>query len=229
MNWELGVRGGSMEKLIISKEGAVLDEITLEKRTTAIGRDPASDVCLSDASVSRHHARLVKMLNEYFIEDLGSTNGTRINERPVTKHIVKSGDGISVGLFLLRFIDEARVRSEEDDLDKTVILNPERGRGTGARKPDVPPRVSPKIATVRYLRGPRSGRSEEISRSLYTIGKPGGEIAAIARRPQGFFLLHIGGGYPMINDREIDSTAGVKLEDGDVVQVGEDLAEIHFG
>lgn len=91
-----------MEKLIISKEGAVLDEITLEKRTTAIGRDPASDVCLSDASVSRHHARLVKMLNEYFIEDLGSTNGTRINERPVTKHVVKLGDGISVGLFLLR-------------------------------------------------------------------------------------------------------------------------------
>ncbi len=54
-------------------------------------------------------------------------------------------------------------------------------------------------------------------------------MAVIARRPQGFFLLHIGGErYPRINNHEVNSVAGVKLNEADVVEVGENLAEITF-
>ena len=54
-------------------------------------------------------------------------------------------------------------------------------------------------------------------------------MAAIARRPQGFFLLHIGGDrYPRINNKEIQTTKGVQLNEGDMVEVGEHLVEISF-
>lgn len=68
-----------------------------------------------------------------------------------------------------------------------------------------------------------------LGRGIYTIGKPGEEVAAIARRPQGFFLLPIGGQRnPRINNQEVVSIAGVKLNEADVVEVGENLAEISF-
>ena len=68
-----------------------------------------------------------------------------------------------------------------------------------------------------------------INRSLYTIGEPGDDVAVIARRSHGFYLLNIGGGsYPKINDQEISTSAGVQLNDGDVLEVGEHLAELYL-
>jgi len=73
------------------------------------------------------------------------------------------------------------------------------------------------------------GNLEKIDRSLFTIGKPGENVAVIARRPQGFYLLHIGGSsFPRINNKEIDSKGGVQLQEGDMVEVGEYMAEISF-
>ena len=48
--------------------------LTLE--TMGIGRDPSSDIVINDAEVSRHHARLIVAEEGYLLQDLGSTNGT---------------------------------------------------------------------------------------------------------------------------------------------------------
>jgi len=54
-------------------------------------------------------------------------------------------------------------------------------------------------------------------------------VAVIARRPQGFFLLKIGhNSFPLINNKKVDVGGGIKLNEGDVVEVGENMLEISF-
>ncbi|WP_172838874.1 FHA domain-containing protein [Solemya velesiana gill symbiont] len=216
-----------MEELVVYKDDVVVTEIDLDKPEILIGRGVECDVHLDDLSVSRHHGQLRKIFTDFFIEDLGSTNGTLLNEKPIKKHILKNGDVLTLGAFRLRYVREGAVE-EEEDLDKTVVLEvPKQGAASKAQ----PARsLTPKTAAVKFFRGANKGHSDEIKRPLYTIGKPGGDVAAIARRPQGFYLLHIGGDhYPKINDKEIDVSGGVQLHEGDLVEVGENLAEISFG
>lgn len=56
-----------------------------------LGRDPACDVCLDDPTVSGQHARLSFHHNQWWLEDLHSTNGTFLNEEPVTTAVVVTG------------------------------------------------------------------------------------------------------------------------------------------
>ena len=219
-----------MEKIVISKEGSVVKEVPLDRQRYSIGRDIEADIQLNDPSVSRNHAKLIKAYTDFFIEDLGSTNGTQLNGCNVTKHVLKAEDILMIGSFALRFVSEEDL-DDEEDLDKTVVIQPQAVNTVRERHARDPRRVAPKIATLRFFRGPQKGNMEKVDRSLYTIGKPGGNVAVIARRPQGFYLLHIGGNsYPRINDKEIQAGgAGVQLSEGDVLEVGEYMAEISFG
>jgi len=214
-----------MNKIMILEGGSVQTEIELEQQQLVIGRDVSNGIHLSDPSVSRRHAMLTFALDEYFIEDLGSTNGTMLNDKRITKHILKHGDLLQIGDYVLRY--EQAVEPEEVesvDPEKTQVLRPKKLNVT----PDVEV-VIPKTATIRYFRGPKKGQSEKIKRSLYTLGKPGGDVAVIARRPQGFYLLKIGkNSYPMINNKKVDVGGGIKLNEGDVVEVGENMLEISF-
>jgi pSer/pThr/pTyr-binding forkhead associated (FHA) protein len=216
-----------VDKLVVLKGGAVQDEIALDKERLEIGRDLKSDLHLNDPSISRHHAVVIKVHSEYLIQDLDSTNGTLLNERRITKHMLKHGNLLTIGCFTLRYEKEgAGLAGKEDDMEKTVVIQtrkPKAAPATASRRP------MPKKASLHYFRGPKKGTTEPIERSLYTIGKPGGEVAAIARRPQGFFLLHIGGdSRPTINSKEIPSTGGAPLKEGDVIEVGKNLVEISF-
>ena len=217
-----------MEKLVIKKDDARVDEFVIDQQQITIGRDSESDLQLNDPSVSRQHARIQRIYTDLYIEDLGSTNGTSLNGRNVTKHVLKAGDRLIIGSFVIDLVQEAE--EAEDDLDKTVVIQPELVAAARAGKPATQPRkLQPKVATLRFFRGPNKGSTEKIDRSLFTIGKPGENVAVIARRPQGFYLLHIGGSsFPRINDEEIDSKGGVQLREGDVVEVGDYVAEISF-
>ena len=217
-----------MARIVIVRNGEEVASFSLEQKVCSLGRDPASDIPLSDPSVSRSHARLTRVFQDYYLEDLESTNGTLLNDRVVTKHLLRDGDRVRIGNFHLRFVDDA---STEERTQTAVSNEPAPTRiARPTEKAQISIRVkSAKTARVRFFRGPHKGQSERIERALYTIGEPGGEVAAIARRPQGFFLLHIGGDrYPKINNKEITTTRGVQLNEGDVVEVGEHLAEISF-
>src|SRR5215831_19081679 len=62
-----------------------------------IGRRSDADIVLNNQHVSRHHAKLVKVDEGYFLQDLGSTHGTFVNEIRVEQHVLKHGDRISLG------------------------------------------------------------------------------------------------------------------------------------
>ena len=72
-----------MGKLIISLDGKMLREVTLEKERCTIGRLPENDIHLDDKASSSRHAAILTILNDSFIEDLGSTNGTFVNGKPI--------------------------------------------------------------------------------------------------------------------------------------------------
>ena len=92
-----------MAKLILSLEGSVIREVPLDKERVTIGRKPQNDVQIENLAVSGEHACIVTILNDSFLEDLGSTNGTLVNgvriERPER---VRSGDELAIGRVALR-------------------------------------------------------------------------------------------------------------------------------
>lgn len=65
-----------MAKLILSLNGAVQREFTLTKERTTIGRKPDNDIQIDNLAVSGKHALIITILDDSFLEDLGSTNGT---------------------------------------------------------------------------------------------------------------------------------------------------------
>ena len=115
-----------MAKLILSMDGLVLKEIPLTKERTTIGRKPHNDIQIDNLAVSGEHAVIVTILNDSFLEDLGSTNGTVVNGNPIKKHFLQNNDVVELGKYKLKFIGEAApaVAGEKADFEKTMVLRP---------------------------------------------------------------------------------------------------------
>jgi pSer/pThr/pTyr-binding forkhead associated (FHA) protein len=116
-----------MAKLILSMDGLVLKEIPLSKERTTIGRKPHNDIQIDNLAVSGEHAVIVTILNDCFLEDLGSTNGTLVNGNPVKKHFLQNNDVVELGKYRLKFVGEAPVpaaAAEKADFEKTMVLRP---------------------------------------------------------------------------------------------------------
>jgi hypothetical protein len=68
------------------------------------GRDASCDIVIDDVNISRRHAKLTQdVVGTWKLTDLGSTNGTRLNGRPITAALLRDGDQISVGVTVLEF------------------------------------------------------------------------------------------------------------------------------
>jgi competence ComEA-like helix-hairpin-helix protein len=89
---------GFIYRLVV-RQGPELNEIfELDEGEMIIGRDYTNHIALNDPEVSREHAKLVRTGSGYAIEDLNSTNGTFINQEPVTgSQALKHGDCIRLG------------------------------------------------------------------------------------------------------------------------------------
>ncbi|MGW8271252.1 MAG: FHA domain-containing protein, partial [Burkholderiales bacterium] len=115
-----------MAKLILSMDGLVLKEIPLSKERTTIGRKPSNDIQIDNLAVSGEHAVIVTIMNDSFLEDLGSTNGTIVNGNPIKKHFLQNNDVIELGKYKLKFLAEPGVQpaASAADFEKTMVLRP---------------------------------------------------------------------------------------------------------
>jgi hypothetical protein len=130
-----------MAKLILSMDGLVLKEIALTKERTTIGRKPHNDIQIDNLAVSGEHAVIVTILNDSFLEDLGSTNGTLVNGQPVKKHFLQPNDVVELGKYKLKYINEApKATAGAADFEKTMILRP------GSMPKAAPPPAAPAAA-----------------------------------------------------------------------------------
>lgn len=236
-----------MARLILSLDGEVLAEYNMTKERYTIGRLPDNDVRIDNPAVSGHHALIINILNDSFLEDLNSTNGTYANGKLIKKHALKHGDVVTVGHHHLRFVDSQVEEPEADEFEKTMVLGPgqvseERLRAAAEARPVAPAggngaaaqarHASPAAAAaqagvaplrparLQVLSGQFAGRELELAKALTTLGRPGVQVAAIARRAEGYSIVHVesarAGDYPLVNGEPIGPQAR-RLQDNDVI------------
>lgn len=225
-----------MATIQISFNGIVENELSLDRETINIGRKDDNDIHLDNLAVSSHHAKILTILNDSFIEDLNSTNGTYLNGSLVNKNVLADGDVIKVGKHEIKYINADA--SSADDFEKTMIINPDSDgmqeaegnekidRSVGKIVAEITSSDStdrpPKKARIRLLSGANNGKELALTKVLTTLGKPGVQVAAITRRPGGYFLIHIDGGdngdRPKVNSEEIGSRAH-PLNNNDTLEV----------
>jgi pSer/pThr/pTyr-binding forkhead associated (FHA) protein len=233
-------------------ETTMLKEIPLTKERTTIGRKPHNDIQIDNLAISGEHAVVITILNDSFLEDLGSTNGTFVNGQSVKKHFLQNGDTIELGKYRLKYVSEVPQQTAAADFEKTMILRPGAAKSAtpaaapaAAPAPSAPPAAptpaahtstSPGMAAqpqaapaagapalplgvIQLLSGGNAGKEMDLVKTLTTLGKPGVQVAVIARRPHGYFITHVeGASFPVINGAPIGTQAH-QLADHDVIEL----------
>jgi len=120
-----------MAKLILSLDGMVLREYPLSKERTTIGRKPHNDIAIDNLAVSGEHAMIMTILNDSFLEDVGSTNGTLVNGQPVKKHFLQNNDVIELGKYKLKYMAEGAPQAASPDFEKTMVLRAPSAQASG--------------------------------------------------------------------------------------------------
>jgi pSer/pThr/pTyr-binding forkhead associated (FHA) protein len=205
-------------------DGLVLKEMALEKERTTIGRKPHNDIQIDNLAISGEHAAIVTILNDAFLEDMNSTNGTYVNGQPVKKHVLQNNDVVELGKYRLKFIaDGAGSPSEQDEAmsyAQAVVTDGVLSGVIAAAEPaTAAPVPSGMLGMIQILSGTHAGRTLELSKSLTTLGKPGTQVAVITRRPHGYFITHVEGTvFPVVNGRSLDAQAH-RLNENDIIEI----------
>jgi len=111
-----------MAKLILSMDEAVIQEYDIGKERLTIGRKPGNDIQIDNLAVSGAHAEITTILNDSFLEDLDSTNGTLVNGAPIKKHYLQNGDVVEIGRHQLKYVNADSEADEAADFEKTMIM-----------------------------------------------------------------------------------------------------------
>jgi len=212
-------------KVIVKYNESVLKEIDLDQSDLTIGRKADNQLVIEDSAVSGHHARLVKIQSVFFLEDLGSTNGTYVNEERVDRRQLKDMDVVGIGKHRLIFRDAGGNGAAQPDFvdgDHTMILKTQKADPAGQ-----PVNV---MGTIQIIAG-RTDRTEyRLTHQLTVIGsQPGAGIrlkgwfapktaAMIGRRGNGYYVSACDGAKRLsVNAQPV--TGQTDLKDGDVVEV----------
>jgi pSer/pThr/pTyr-binding forkhead associated (FHA) protein len=114
-----------MARLLLSLDGQVLAEYNMSKERYTVGRLQDNDIRIDNPTISGHHSLVINILNDSFLEDLNSTNGTYVNGRLIKKHALQNGDVVTVGRHQLRFLDGSA--DEEDEFASTMVIERQAG------------------------------------------------------------------------------------------------------
>ena len=114
-----------MARLVLSLDSQVMAEYNMNKERYTIGRLPDNDIRIDNPAVSGHHSLIINILNDSFLEDLGSTNGTLVNGQPIKKHFLQTNDVVELGKYKLKYIsDQTSKSAAPQDFEKTMVLRP---------------------------------------------------------------------------------------------------------
>ncbi len=185
---------------------------------------------MDNLAVSGQHAAIITILNDSFLEDLDSTNGTFVNGKLVKKHALKHGDVITIGKHELKYVNDDAT-TDDQDFEKTMIIRPGMASHAAAAAkaeetaPPPPAGIGSQVVAedmplgkIQVLSGPGAGTELELKKALSTLARPGVQVAVITRRPQGYFITHVEGKHPLVNGDSIGAQAHA-LNDHDVVEL----------
>jgi pSer/pThr/pTyr-binding forkhead associated (FHA) protein len=228
-------------KLITTSSTGEKKEYLLTSETMTIGRKPSNDIPIDNLSVSGKHAQVITILEDSFLEDLGSTNGTYVNGKLVKKHALEDGDNITLGKYQIVYHNGSSGSAARGFEQTMIIRAGEEGMPEEAGSKEIDAsmqKISAEIASeaanttaspladkeacLQLLSGANAGKELTLTKVLTTIGQPGIQVAAITRRPQGFFLIHVDGGpdnsVPKVGGNPIGANAH-ELKSHDILEV----------
>jgi FHA domain len=217
-------------------------EFPLTAEQNIIGRGGRSDIRIKHPGISSEHA-LIRVTNSVAsIEDLESTNGTRVNGRQVKRHVLRHGDQIEVGRERLMYFAEldnaSRFAQPEPDTpysepgaqtERVVTASPEpvASFADQVAKPAAVPqagiasarRAMAFTASVVVLSGANNGKRFPLDKPEVTLGKEGRQVIAIERTGDDLWSIRLkeGASPPYINGDAI--TESRPLAAGDVIEL----------
>ena len=213
-------------KVILKFNESILKEIGITQPEFTIGRRPDNDLIIDHAAVSGRHARIVQVQSVFFLEDVGSTNGTFVNDRRIDRRQLQDTDVVTIGKHRLIFRDEGNNGSPSDqpkfnDLNSTMVM-------TGPKLRES--RTERKVGVVQVISGRTDRKEYKLTKRLTIIGSQDQatikltgyfvpKIAAmIGRRGEGYFIstseevkiIHV-------NNKAVKGQADLK--DGDLLEL----------
>jgi hypothetical protein len=220
-----------MAKLIVSQNGKVIENRFLNESSFTIGNLADNDLCLAAIGVSRSHARITSVGNDAILEDLGSTNGTLVNGRPIARHILQYDDVIEIADFQIRYRSQKAIQGPS--FDRTMIIQASAAEGGAPAQPVGAYALATakkarrfgtdtQMGLIRALDGPHPGKEILLSEVLHTFGTPGKQVAVINSRPHGYFITHVEGEKPArVNGKSI-GLQPLPLTPNDEIEIGDE-------
>lgn len=185
--------------LILSMDGLVLREIVLNQERISVGRKSSNQVQIDDLAISGEHVRITTILGDVFLEDLDSTNGTSVNGKPVTRSVLSDGDVVELGKYRMKFV------APSGPIEDAPVAVGDKALQPGSLPPEMKAAAEPAVTgVVRVLDGPHAGREMQLVKARTMLGSPGGQVVAITRKPDGYCLVPIEGGRPIVNGNHLE-------------------------
>ncbi len=227
-----------MPKLLLKFNAAVIKEVDMGTGSISIGRKLDNDIVIDNPAISGHHCRLTMEGGGYYVEDLESTNGTFVNEKRIKKSGLHHNDVVGVAKHAVVFLNEAELAESapQPSSDATMLLTPQKqaelvAASSAAAKTEGPV----KAGWLRVIKGAADTISEHELKGMSTyIGKSdrvqvqikgaglfgsAPEVAAsVHRKPEGYILVAVTEGYPVVNGAKVNGS--VVLKEGDMIDCG---------
>jgi len=220
-----------MNKILLKFKDAVIKEMKIEKDIYKIGRKTENDIVIDNMAVSGFHAQLIKSNDTIYVEDLNSTNGTFVNGKKISKHILNHGDVILIGSHTIEFMADIKKEVEPTQayktrsMDATIVLDTKAQEQilTATEKLEV-------LGGFIVIEGSTDQKEYLLKERVTTIGKDEGALiklkgffapkvaALVNRRKEGYFITPSGGKELKVNGTRIDKRHDLK--DGDIVEAG---------
>ena len=232
-----------MAKLLLKFGPAIVKEYPIPPTQTAvsIGRKPENDIVVDNPIVSGKHAQIIKLAEQYFIEDLNSTNGTFIGGKRIIKCGLNNGDEVVIGSHSIVFQGETTAPTQPPpqkpaSLDQTMVMDPSKRdellRKTAAASAPTTSagKIVEKTGTLVVTSGSIGRPDFELTGLVTYVGTSGHAhirikglfatdmAAAINKRQEGYVLVALKDGFPEVNGQKL--TGQTLLQDGDEIKMG---------
>ncbi|WP_447980478.1 FHA domain-containing protein [Candidatus Nitrospira bockiana] len=209
-------------KLLMKLTDAVREDVSLDRPELTIGRAADNDLVIDHLAVSAHHARIVKIQTTFYLEDLGSTNGTYINNTRIDEQPLKHGDEILIATHRFLFQDATEIDPPGDgpSLEKTVVLE---------RPSQATAQPAPKIATLLVTAGKTDRTHYQVSAGVVILGADehatikltgwfAPKKAAVFRRDRHGYSVWPGPDGKQVLVNHVPIIGPTPLADGDVIE-----------
>lgn len=227
-----------MPKLLLKFNAAVIKEVAMEKESISIGRKPDNDIVIDNPAISGHHCKLTMEGGGYYVEDLESTNGTFVNEKRIKKSGLHHNDVVGLAKHAVVFLNEAELAdagAPGPSSDATMVLTPQKqAELVAASSAAAKPAGAERSAWLRVIKGAVDAGEYELKGMSTYIGKSdrvqvqikgsglfgsAPEVAAsVHRKPEGYMLVAVTEGYPVVNGAKV--AGSVVLKEGDMIDCG---------